>query len=647
MQGAQAENTSNEAAPLLASDGNSSNNNDTGYNSIKAGVAEGRDLALHAATSEIGSDIGSEAALSSESSFEEHGTTPWEAFFNLLKGYFGAGMLSLPWALSQLGVYYGVIAVCVMSFWSSYNCWTVVKLKRYIETQQAIQNTVMTNNRLNAETASVHSNPNSSAALETASASSARTNLTFGDVGEWAYGATFQSYVSACVCTQQLAICTVFMSFIGENLLALLDRMNMTGFVDSHAGVITICLPFVMSLSFLPSMKRLAPVMALGTISLGACIALIGVIMGKEWDVRPDDLPKLHLPQMPLAACAILYSYEGICLILPIESSMKEPKHFKTVFWGTMTLVTVVLATFATLNVFVFGFVSNGSITAFLMEAYRNDPSITFYVQAANAAVSLSVLLSYPLQLFPALELIGTSKFASWIGCLSTAEDQEEEGDLSGFEPLPPLPEHDVADMDPLIPLEHHYGAENNETGDDKNEDDDVESLKSQSTMQSVVDAIFPKMIMPGDSPQLRACLVLMTYIIAVVVPNVQALISLVGALAGSSTALLIPPILELAWIKTLEEHYSHKAARNAPKESPATRMASLEERRAEEHGTDGEVPPAVQRRTKTAFYSWCGGKYWASKIKCYILFVFGFVFAGIGTYASLADIIRIYSGEA
>ena len=42
--------------------------------------------------------------------------------------------------------------------------------------------------------------------------------------------------------------------------------------------------------------------------------------MGKEWDARPDELPELHVPQMPLAACAILYSYEGICLILPIVS---------------------------------------------------------------------------------------------------------------------------------------------------------------------------------------------------------------------------------------------------------------------------------------------------------------------------------------
>jgi hypothetical protein len=550
--------------------------------------------------------------------------------------------ISLPWAVSQLGVLYGCFFIAIMCFWSSYNCWTVVKLKRHIERQMEAHNA-----RLPENAAAAGGGETSSTGGETSSVASSRTALTFGDVGGWAYGNQFQSYVSACVCAQQLAICTVFISFIGENLLAVLDRMNMTGFVDSHVGVMTLCLPCVLSLSFLPSMKRLAPVMALGTLLLITCVGLLGVIMGKEWDSRPDELPQLHLPQMPLAACAILYSYEGICLILPIESSMKEPEHFKTVFWGTMSLVAVVLSCFAAINVYIFGYVNNGSITAFLLEAYGDNPAITWYIMAANTAISFSVLLSYPLQLFPALELIGTTKFARRIGCMEDLGDEEEEEDLSGFEPLPPLPEHEAADLDSM-PSEHQYGAESN--ADDDNEDDDDQSFKSQSTFKSVTDAIFPSMIMPGDSVQLRAFLVLMTYFVAVVVPNVQALISLVGALAGSSTALLIPPVLELAWIRTLEQHQLHKM-NSTPSQSPATRLANAEERRRQENGDDEAPPPLPaspyqsSRGGRNTSFAWCGGKHWASKIKCYILFVVGLVFAGIGTYASLMDIIRIYRG--
>ena len=306
---------------------------------------------------------------------------------------------------------------------------------------------------------------------------------------------------------------------------------------------------------------------------------------------------------------------------------MREPKHFKKVFVGTMTLVAACLAAFASINVYIFGNVTNGSITAFLLEAYRDDPSITFYVMAANTAISLSVLLSYPLQLFPALELIGNTNFARWLGGFDKVDDEDEES-LSGFEPLPPLPEHDVAEHDvDALPSEHHYGMENPEE-----DEDEAKSIISKSTIKSMTSAIFPTMIMTGDSPQLRAFLVFSTYLIAVAVPNVQALISLVGALAGSSTALLIPPILELAWVHTLEEHRHHDTPASAPPEE-VTSLTS---------------PPSSPFRDRRAVekkkFVWIGVKYWASKIKSYILFVLGVVFAIIGTYASLMDIVRIYA---
>lgn len=63
--------------------------------------------------------------------------------------------------------------------------WTVVKVKRYIERWHE------------------HHDPDG----ETRSELSASTQLTYPDVGEWAYGGRFQKYVSVCICVQQLAIC--------------------------------------------------------------------------------------------------------------------------------------------------------------------------------------------------------------------------------------------------------------------------------------------------------------------------------------------------------------------------------------------------------------------------------------------------------
>lgn len=104
--------------------------------------------------------------------------------------------------------------------------------------------------------------------------------------------------------------------------------------------------------------------------------------------------------------------------------------------------------------------------------------------------------------------------------------------------------------------------------------------------------------------------------------------------MAGSSTALLIPPILELAWIQTLEEHRSHKTNNNTADQDVDSATVLTQPGLS-----------FVGRRLQKDPYVWFGGKYWASKIKCYFLFVGGCVFAVIGTYASLMDIIHIYTG--
>lgn len=480
-----------------------------------------------------------------------------------------------------------------------------MKLKRYIErrTAPALPTPITT---LVEE---------SDVASDAASNATAATNITYPDVGDFLYGKQFQSYIAVCVCVQQLAICTVFLSFIGENLLAVLERLNADSWLDSHTVVTTLALPAVLSLSFMPNLRSLSPVMAAGTILMLLGFASLGVVGGIEWSERPEP-PTINPPQVPLAICAILYSYEGICLVLPIESAMKEPKDFQKAFVWSMVTVAAILALVASLSVLAFGDVTNGSITAFLLDFYRHDPSITWWLMVANTAVSISILLTYPLQLFPALELMGpwlsrNSLFGKKAG-LGLGADVAEESDLVGFEPLPALPEHDTASLD-SIPSQHDYGdyddiKDENATGDS---DDGMEDDLSR-TMVSSVTTFFPEMTMPGDSPLLRLVLVLLTYTVAVLVPDVQTLISLAGAVAGSSTALLIPPIMELAWIRHLQ------------------RDAKDELHQVDETGW---------------FMAYrCTDKYLWEKVKSWFLLVIGATFMAIGTFASIADIVRIYA---
>mmetsp|Transcript_28750 Transcript_28750/g.57342 ORF Transcript_28750/g.57342 Transcript_28750/m.57342 type:complete len:622 (-) Transcript_28750:423-2288(-) len=541
-------------------------------------------------------------------------TTVFQTFVHLLKGYIGPGCLSLPWAVSQVGVVIGSLAIAIMSFWSSYNCWTIVKIKRHIE-------------KINARNEAMN-NPNDSESKSEVS-SIASSALTYPEVGEWAYGETFQKFVSAMICTQQLAICTVFFSFIGENIYAVCELVPevVPGLFLSHVGVMTTALPFIMGLSFIPDLDALTPVMVAGTVSLFSAFGVLGYVIGLLWGERPMEPLEVEWKSAPLALCAILYSYEGICLILPIESAMKEPKKFKKTFLGAMACVALILAGVANICVIAFGEVTNGSVTAFLLEKYQDDKATLVFLMIANTAVSLSVLFTYPIQLFPVIELVGPKAMAWWYG--RGNEPFDEEHDLSGFDPMPTLPEHEEA--------EHEYNdfekkeSEIRSNGNHAESSDEKKSLEPglrASMMSNITDA-FPKMSIPGDSIPLRVMLVLLTYTVAVIVPNVQALISLAGAIAGSSTALLIPPILELALIEHIET--SKPGSTSSPKPTPPLQSTTTTHK-------DEFIRRLILHDLS--------GKYWKKKLKNYILFWTGVVFFLIGAYASVADIVSIWIGK-
>ena len=321
---------------------------------------------------------------------------------------------------------------------------------------------------------------------------------------------------------------------------------------------------------------------------------------------------------------------------------MKDPQQFPKAFCGAMTCVAITLASMAIVCVLTFGYVDSGSVTAFLLDAYRDDETIVGWLMVANTAVSISVLVTYPLQLFPAIELLAPS-ISRFLPCSSGVgttckvcnnidddnDDDNDDDDLSAFEPLPPLPEHERADWGDEDLEFHQYepdvddAAALESTADDKsnNNFDDSGSIRSALTS---VQSIFPKMTMPGDSVGVRLFLVVMTYLVAVAVPNVQALISLAGAVAGSSSALLIPPFLELAWIQHLEA----ETAPSTTGEKTTTNVGG---------GTGfSKLRSMISSRSGHLL----------NRIKCYVLLALGFLFFAIGTYASLADIIRIYVGE-
>ena len=556
-----------------------------------------------------------------------HKTTARQAFVHLLKGYVGPGCLSLPWAVSQLGIVPGCLAIAAVAYWSSYNCWTVVQLKLLRMQQQQMQQ-------------------QQQQSLSAAQLNNNNTNITYPGLARWLWGPLMERGLTACVCVQQLAVCTVFLSFLGVNLRAVLEESIVSVPVVHHVTVITVALPAVLALSCVPDLRALAPFIFVATVLLLVGLGLLLSLIAVEWENRPasrggnygngavtdNGVEEWNNAQVPLAICAILYSFEGVCLILPVQSSMRQPRRFGPVFVSAMAVSALIFCLVAGLSVAAFGNVTSGSITAFLLEKYvhnNNDNSngehseqqelLQSLLLSANAAVSFSVLITYPLQLFPCFELIGPLLTACRGRILTrrrrrrhdhvqlTNNTMEEttaatttrtaSGDRGDFTALSGNDEeHDDNNVDD--PNHHHHHrlpiATNDDDDDNEVSDhssdhyDDSDPHLSSSSLSSSSS---------GDTRLGRVLLVLVTYVLAVAVPNVESMISLAGALAGSIVALLVPPAMQIAYCRQQQRQQGEETTTN----------------------TKGVLVRSV------------------------LLFTAGLIFMVIGTGASLWDIVKIY----
>lgn len=357
--------------------------------------------------------------------------------------------------------------------------------------------------------------------------------------------------------TECFALLPVFYANIpGENIAAVMKAGGVP-FLDDNRIVISTVLPLAMMLSCAPNLRALAPASTCGLMLLFAAFGCIGVILGRNWngsDNAREGTGHHSWSEVPLAMCAFLYSFEAINLVLPIEGAMMDPAKFDGVFFCGMATVSSIYAAFAVLCVTAFGSIDDGSVTAFL-EEHGDEFASRKLVLAANFIVSCSVLVTYPLQLFPAINLVSQLRDRNshpHHETLSGSVDDIIDGNdleisLSGNDIDGNNPETygglDLRNHEPPSNTGNVIQSEGN--GQERRLENEFNRESSHFTKQR--GWLFGhRTTLRGDSPLLRASLVFGTYLLAVLIPNVRELISLSGALAGSSCALIIPPLVEL-----------------------------------------------------------------------------------------------------
>ncbi|CAG8574022.1 21458_t:CDS:2 [Dentiscutata erythropus] len=309
-------------------------------------------LAMYGHFAELSPLIPRERGISST-----HATaSPSKAVFLLLKSFVGTGVMFLPKAFLNGGMLFSTLVLMGIAGISLFAFLLLVQTRFYVP-------------------------------------------YSFGDIGGVLYGRWMRFAVLFSITISQIGFVCAYMIFVAENL------SEVTGyFMNIKNRDISW---FIVGQLFI--FAPLAMIRRISRLSFTALIAdafiMFGLLYLYYYDIYRlstkgvGDIITFNPRDFALFIGTAVFTFEGIGLIIPITESMKEPEKFPKVLIGVMIFVTFIFTSIGVLSYAAFG---SEVKTVVILNLPSNDP----IVRIVQLLYALAILLSVPLQLFPAIRIM-------------------------------------------------------------------------------------------------------------------------------------------------------------------------------------------------------------------------------------------------
>lgn len=229
----------------------------------------------------------------------------------------------------------------------------------------------------------------------------------YGEIGQAIAGPRMRTLILFSVALSQLGFVCAGIVFVAENLLTFANAVTDGHSPVSTVGLIALQLVILVPLAWIRNISKLGPVALLAD----ACI-LVGVTYIYSFTTHALATSGMHETVMmfnpssyTLTVGAAIFTFEGIGLILPIQSSMAEPHKFEPLLGLVMVIITVVFTSVGAMCYATFG-------SGTKIEIIDNFPQGSGLVNAVQFLYAVAVLVGTPVQLFPALRIIEGRVFA-------------------------------------------------------------------------------------------------------------------------------------------------------------------------------------------------------------------------------------------
>ncbi|ORY82473.1 amino acid transporter, partial [Protomyces lactucae-debilis] len=292
-----------------------------------------------------------------------------KTFFLLVKSFIGTGVLFLPKAFSNGGILFSSIALLAVSLVSCLAFHLLLECRKH------------------------HGGG-------------------YGEIGQAIGGDHMRTIILISITVSQIGFVCAGMIFVAENMSSFLAAVGKTS--DSPLSVSAL---LALQLAVLVPLALIRNIAKLGSSALLAdvCI-LIGLTYIWYYDIATllssgahHSVRLFNAHNFPLTVGSAIFTFEGIGLLLPIQSSMARPQHFERLLYLVMLLITLLFLSVGALSYATFGEHTR-------TEIITNYPQTSKLVNAVQFLYSLAVLVGTPVQLFPAMRILEGGLFGHLSG---------------------------------------------------------------------------------------------------------------------------------------------------------------------------------------------------------------------------------------
>lgn len=224
-----------------------------------------------------------------------------ETLIHLLKGSLGSGILSMPLAFANGGLWFGLVSTFLVGIICTYCVHILVKCSHILCRRAQVPSLAFADI---AETAFL-AGPSA--------------------LHKWSRFARF--IINAFLVVDLIGCCIVYNAFVATNVQQVVEQYYPTAKYDLRLYILCL-LPLLIPINMIRNLKHLAPLSVIANLLMGTGIIITMYYIFRDLPSFEARKPIADLHKLPMFFGTVIFALEGIGVVMSLENNMKNPSHF-------------------------------------------------------------------------------------------------------------------------------------------------------------------------------------------------------------------------------------------------------------------------------------------------------------------------------